>query len=93
MISRFFFLHLHLFFFAFIHIVIFKMFFYFDVIKSENDDSQLNNQLNSQLNNQFIVVKNFLRFASFSLFTVMQLFFDLTAVRQFAFALNSSSII
>ena len=69
------------------------MFFYFDVIKFENDDSQLNNQLNNQLNSQFIVVRNSFRFVLFSLFTVMQLFFDLTAVRQFAFALNSSSII
>ena len=69
------------------------MFFYFDVIKSENDDSQLNSQLNNQLNNQFIVVRGFFRSALFSLFTVMQLLFDLAAVRQLAFALNASSIV
>ena len=65
---------------------------YFDAIKPGDEDSQLNNQLNSQLDSQLIVARGPPRSAPPSISTVLQLFSDLAAVRQNAFALNASEI-
>ena len=69
------------------------MFFYYDFIKSECDDSQLfsqlNSQLNNQLNNQFIVVQNFFSFVSFFIFIVLNIFFNLMLMRQYVYALHA----
>ena len=65
------------------------MFSYYDAIKPECDDSQLDSQLNSQLDSQLTVARGISSSAPPSISTVLKLPFDLPSVRQLAFALNA----